>query len=79
MTIDYVGNVGIGIVANQVPGYSVLEVKGPSEGGRLVVNYNNAVFGEIYVNSNNVCYIGTRTADPTAFIMGGLEKFRISG
>jgi hypothetical protein len=58
-------------------GYTVLEVKGPSEGGRITANYNNSVYMTMFANSNGIGYVGTNSAHPAVFITSGTERARI--
>jgi hypothetical protein len=72
------GNVGIGTSSpTTFSGYTVLEVKGPSEGGRITANYNNSIYMTMFANSNGLGYVGTNSANPAVFITSGTERARI--
>ena len=71
-------NLGIGTsTPTTFSGYTVLEVKGSSEGGRISANYNNSVYMTMFTNSNNLGYVGTNSAHPTVFITSGTERMRL--
>jgi hypothetical protein len=78
MRITAAGNVGIGTSSpTTFSGYTVLEVKGPSEGGRITANYNNSIYMTMFANSNGLGYVGTNSAHPAVFITSGTERARI--
>jgi hypothetical protein len=79
MTLNSSGNLGVGTTSpTNFAGYTTLEVKGPSEGGRIIANYNNSVYMTIFTNSNSVGYVGTTSAHPTVFLTSGSERMRIT-
>jgi hypothetical protein len=79
MRLDASGNLGIGTSSpTTFSGYTVLEVKGPSEGGRITANYNNSIYMTMFANSNGLGYVGTNSAHPAVFITSGTERMRIT-